>query len=300
MQSSSSFTGVYSITSKDNPGVLYWGNPSNNSVMLGALVPWNHAITVSDSAIAFMQLWLVEKPPPTTPSVIVYTMRNLSNGKYLGTLKGSTVITNKPASNTSDHWIIAPHPSGNYRITNKRFKNKSIGYKANTIDIILGSGSNERWDFKKVSISSTDITTMLKGYTWPITSQMYLMDEEYIVLSQGMLREIWNRMKKHSYRREIYDETDLAIAFKSAVAKWGVQSVLKDATDVPGGVRDSKNIAFFCAFMAAGPNPRAHTLNSYIMTLSTDHKQLLFMNPQNGRFEKPSSVNQNRQFLGIA
>ncbi|KAG1858035.1 hypothetical protein DFJ58DRAFT_782570 [Suillus subalutaceus] len=222
MQSSllSSGPGVYSIVSMDNPGVLYsyWQDRSNNSAMLGTLIPWNNTTTLANSEAAFVQLWLLETPNPTTPGVIVYTMRNLS--------------TDKPASNTSDHWTITPHPSGFYRITNKRF------------------GRNR------------DIETMLNGYTaWPMKSQMYIQDQEYLVLSQGMLREIWKYMTKHNYRQEIYDENDLAIAFKSAVAKWGVRS----------------NIAFFCAFMTAGPNPSPRTLNSYIMTLSSDHKQLLFM-----------------------
>jgi hypothetical protein len=127
-------------------------------------------------------------------------------------------------------------------------------------------------------------------------------------------------MKKHKYRyrRDSYDEDDFAIgslfysnahwlpdsllfvwpwsALKSAVAKWGVQSVLRNAKDSDAknsNVSDPwpehrnnltlilQNIAFFCAFMVAGPNPRPdpnsvpvpspnYNFNGYNITLSAD------------------------------
>lgn len=108
--------------SKDFPGVISWPNQFNNLVTLGALTPWDNATTLSSSAVAFLQLWLVEE---LTGSALTYTMRNLSSGKYLASRDGSSVIIDNPISNASEHWTITPHPLGYYRITNKQFTSMS-------------------------------------------------------------------------------------------------------------------------------------------------------------------------------
>lgn len=180
------------------------------------------------------------------------------------------------------------------------------------VNTILGSGLNERWDLQKISISNNDIVSVLFGSSIINSnqalkeSQLKILDEEYLVLSQGMLREIWNGMTKRNYRREIYDEDDLAIALKSAVSKWGVQSVLKDVSDTLAS--NSNNIAFFCGFMVAGPNPHpdprsgpmpppTYTFNGYNITLSADHTQALFIDPRNCQFVTP--INLDRPFTVI-
>ncbi|KAG2127443.1 hypothetical protein BD769DRAFT_1775951 [Suillus cothurnatus] len=287
--------GVYSFVNKDSTGVLSWGNRSKNLVTLRKKsTPWDNTTTLSSSAMAFMELWLVEPLDPSIqPPNNVYTIRNLSSGKYLTSHNGTSVILDNPTSNfTSEGWIITPEPSGYNHISKMQFT-KNIGFQNNQVNAILGSGLNERWDLQKVSMSaSPDIqqelfkSNIIKANQGLMESQLYLLDSEYLILSQGMLQEIWNGMTKHKYRRDLYDEDDFAIAFKSAVAKWGVRSVLKDVND--SVATNSKNIAFFCAFMVAGPNPNpdpnsvpvpppTYNFNGYNITLSADSsKKALF------------------------
>jgi hypothetical protein len=304
--------GVYSIVNRDITGVLSWGNQSNNLVTLGALTPWDHTTTLLSSKVAFMELWLVEPwDPSIQPPTNEYTMRNLSSGKYLTSRNGSSVILENPTSNfTFDRWIITQDPSGYYNISNTRFTSTStgnIGFNYNQVNAVLGSGIHERWDLQKVSMSGPDIVSKL--FNSSIINQnrslrdsrLHILDSEYLILSRGMLKEIWISMKKHKYRyrRDSYDEDDFAIALKSAVAKWGVQSVLRNAKD--SDAKNSNNIAFFCAFMVAGPNPRPdpnsvpvpspnYNFNGYNITLSADSsRNVLFFDPKNGNFVTPST-----------
>jgi hypothetical protein len=307
-----------SFANKDSTGVLSWDNRSNNLVTLRKKpTPWDNTTTLSSSAVAFMELWLIEPLDPSIqPPNNAYTIRNLSNGKYLTSRNGTSVILETPTGTpklTSEGWTITPDPSGHHHISKMQFA-RNIGFKNNQVNAILGSGLNERWDLQKVSMSaSPDIqqelfkSNIIQANQGLMESQLYLLDSEYLILSQGMLQEIWNGMTKHKYRRDLYDEDDFAIAFKSAVAKWGVRSVLKDVND--SVATNSKNIAFFCAFMVAGPNPNpdpnsvpvpppTYNFNGYNITLSADSsKKALFFDPRNGKFVTP--INSNRPFTVI-
>ncbi|KAG1827551.1 uncharacterized protein BJ212DRAFT_1294788 [Suillus subaureus] len=192
--------GVYSIISKDFPSVqvLSWDNLNySKKVTLGALTPWDKTTMLSTSAVAFLQLWLVElilSPPFLQSPTNTFTMWNLSSREYLASDDGKRVNT------------------------------------------ILRNNLNECWDFQKVSISNKGVSAVLGASNIVInnqslSSQVQLLDSKYLVLSKGMLQEIWNGMMKHNYHWEIYDEDGLAIAFKLAVAKWGVQSILKDVSN---------------------------------------------------------------------
>jgi len=91
--------------------------------------PWDNTTTLSSSAMAFMELWLVEPLDPSIqPPNNVYTIRNLSSGKYLTSHNGTSVILDNPTSNfTSEGWIITPEPSG-YNQSVYSFKIRTMHY----------------------------------------------------------------------------------------------------------------------------------------------------------------------------
>lgn len=254
--------GIYFFQNKDIPGVLACGNPQIKYATLLAKWPWDHTVS-SDSRHVFLELWLVE--PFIAYGGTVYTIRNLSSGKYLASRDGGSIIIDDPVYNTSEYWTITPHPSGYYRIMNKQFGTSIGGQVPNHYYTVLGQNFNERWDVSKpLSCSGADIDRALnnslspspfgepvfrrlKGYTH--TTGLYLIP------SRGIFEEIRRTIIPTGYRKQLFDCDDFAFEFKAAVATWCTDKIGID------------NIAIFCGIMfesyldAAGTAVSGHAYN---------------------------------------
>jgi hypothetical protein len=81
--------------------------------------PWDNTTTLLSSAVAFMELWLIEPLDPSIqPPNNAYTIRNLSSGNYLTSRNGTSVILETPTGTpklTSEGWTITPDPSGHHQ-----------------------------------------------------------------------------------------------------------------------------------------------------------------------------------------
>ncbi|KAG1890787.1 hypothetical protein F4604DRAFT_1949156 [Suillus subluteus] len=296
-----SFTrGIYFIQNKDIPGVLSPGIPQAKFATLHVKWPWNHSGS-SNSRYVFPQLWLVD-PLPSNQG-IVYTIRNLSSGKYLTSRNGSSVVLDDPTHTTADYWIITSHPSGYSRITNFDWRKSIGGQNPNHYYTILGQNRNERWDFgKPLSCSGAEIDRVLnafrrsvkptpdcrrlKGYT-PKTGL-------YLIPSRGIFEEIRLAIKKTKYRNELYDCDDFTFEFKAAVAAWFTDKIGIDASSsyhlahMIDLVLIIQGIAIFCGMMFEQYFDNISSIvpvngHVYNFTLSDDHRRLQYYEPQNGR-----------------
>ncbi|KAG1858036.1 hypothetical protein DFJ58DRAFT_782578 [Suillus subalutaceus] len=275
-----SFTrGIYYIQNKDIPGVLSPGIPQTKFATLHVKQPWSGS---SDSRRAFPQLWLVD--PSSSNLGIVYTIRNLSSGKYLTSRNGSSVVIDDPTHTTTDYWTITSHPLGYYRITNFEWKKSIGGQNPNHYYTILGQNRNERWDLgKPLSCSGAEIDRILNVLRGPANPTLDLQRLKgyttttglYLIPSRGIFEEIRLAagIEKTNFRNELFDCDDFAFEFKAAVAAW-----FTDKIGIDG-------IAIFCGIMFeeyldnTGNPVTGHVYN---FLLSDDHSQLQYYDPQDG------------------
>lgn len=273
--------GIYRI---DNAGVpvamdLYNGSSDDGTEITG----WAY-----DDGLNAHRLWLLE---PVDGQADTFTVRSLCAGTYMDLSNGSsdnqTPIFGWHRTGQNQEWIIKHSADGSsYKMKNRKsgtFADLYNGGSDNGTPIYGWEGSfddsnsHQCWYFKRMSLSSADVlTVVLNNPHIAPNFRPYQVDGEYLILPPSVLRTIWGSTgldtDNQLWRPQIFDCDDFALIMKAAVAKWGNDNWKAD------------NFAVFCGLMLGVDNQNPPNGHAYNFTISDDHSQVVFFEPQTGDF----------------
>ncbi|KAG7091497.1 hypothetical protein E1B28_010527 [Marasmius oreades] len=277
--------GIYHIENAGAPSAidLYNGGSSDGTPIAG----W----CFTPDTIGGHQLWLAEPIPNMNDT---FTLCNLTSGTYMDLYNGGsesgTAINGWAGAgaittNTHQLWIIKKACDGkNYRIQNygsKTFVDLYNGGSSNGTKITGWPGNwtehntHQEWHFNRMSVSSAEAKSAVERnpHIKCGTYRGYNLDGEYLVLPNSFFTQIWkdSGLPSRKWRKEIYDSDDFAIAMKAAVGKWNADSW------------KANGFGIFCGVML-GINKAGDKAHAYNFTLTKDHCDIVFFEPQDGEY----------------
>nr|6TSM_AAA Chain AAA, Agglutinin [Marasmius oreades] len=275
--------GIYHIENAGVPSAidLKDGSSSDGTPIVG----WQF----TPDTINWHQLWLAEPIPNVADT---FTLCNLFSGTYMDLYNGSSEAGTAvngwqgTAFTTNPHqlWTIKKSSDGtSYKIQNygsKTFVDLVNGDSSDGAKIAGWTGTwdegnpHQKWYFNRMSVSSAEAQAAIaRNPHIHGTYRGYILDGEYLVLPNATFTQIWkdSGLPGSKWREQIYDADDFAIAMKAAVGKWGADSW------------KANGFAIFCGVML-GVNKAGDAAAAYNFTLTKDHADIVFFEPQNGGY----------------
>ncbi|TDL14708.1 ricin B-like lectin [Rickenella mellea] len=278
--------GVYHIQGRKAPNVVDLGG---GLVADGSpIITWERLSL--DKSSCLNQLWYVENVRGSEKDYTIVNIRSGTNMVVKSGKDGALVGGYHHTDNANQQWTISkPNGSEYFKIQNKAertFLDIPGGKHVNGIRLHCWHGGwdegniNQLWTFRCHSRTSQEIDKVLNDDpNIRHKHSRYLTNGTYFVLSQAMLREIWNHtgLGNTHWRRQIFDCDDFAIVFKAAVAKWGAENIR------------ANGFAILCGLMF-GRKPGGE-VHAYNFTLSDSYHDVEFFEPQKGHFTRHIGYN---------
>ncbi|EGN91712.1 carbohydrate-binding module family 13 protein [Serpula lacrymans var. lacrymans S7.3] len=292
--------GIYSITNGYTPVAmdLGMGDPGNGTPVTG----WQkHALS---DAGCLCQLWYLK---PYNGEADTFTIQNLRGGTYLDLSNGSrdngTRIMGFQRTGENQVWIIRQVPGTMfYKIQNRHsqtFVDLKDGLDANGTEIRGWQGDwpdiyysrNQLWSFQRLSQTGREINTIINANRY-LENRLSLNtpDKIYWVVDHGLLKSIWynanlGRGWQYHYVKDKFDFNDLALAFKSEMAKWRNDNVR------------AEEFGILCGVVFTAPGQQGQNENAYNFVLGNNGRGVYFFEPETGRFSENIGYDATLAFL---
>jgi len=245
---------------------------------------------------AFDQLWLIED---CRGEFDTYTIRNLYTGAYLdlsnsSKADGTTITGFHGTGGSNQKWLIKRN-GGNNQVW--KIRNKATGtfvdLKNGGTDIVGWQGSwndvtslgHQDWHFRRVSLTYSQLDHLIRsdGFVLPGASlKRYNVDKLYLLLPRSTIESIiYGRsgLAKRTYRFDIFDCDDFALAMKASCIEWGNEYFQKtDGFAIMCGLMTGKYTQF------QPPNTYKDFAHAYNWFVDRDTQKVVYFEPQRGKF----------------